>query len=92
MTDSPRKRPVTVVSAGMRRDGYPAFALNQVEVDDDEYANGVHLLLAENLLAAAGFEEPYVHFPGPEAPAFLIPAVRQYLGLDKAEAVLPVAC
>ncbi len=92
MTDSPRKRPVTVVSACMRPDGYPDFALNQVEVDDDEYANGVHLLLAEALLAAAGFEEPYVHFPGPEAPAFLIPAVRQYLGLSMAGAILPVAC
>jgi len=91
MTDPPNKRQVTVVSACMRSNGYPTFALNQVEVDDDDYINGVHFLLVEDLLAAAGYEEPYVHFPESESPAFLIPAVRQYLGINTPEAALSAA-
>ncbi len=88
MTDLPIKRQVTVISACMRRDGYPDFALNQVEVDEEEYVNVVHYLLAEKLLAAAGYEEPYVHFSESESPAFLIPAVRKHLGIDTPEVAL----
>ncbi len=88
MTDPPIKRQVTLISACMHHDGYPDFALNQVDVDDDEYVNGVHYLLVERLLAAAGYEEPYVHFSEAESPAFLIPAVRKHLGIDTPEAAL----
>ncbi len=90
MTDPPVKRQVLVVSACMRRDGYPDFALNQVEVDDEEYVNGVHYLLVEELLAAAGYEEPYVHFADSESPAFLSPAVRQHLGTCTPDATCSV--
>jgi hypothetical protein len=89
MTNTPSKKQVTVVSACMRRDGYPDFALNQVEVDDDGYVNGVHYLLVEELLAAAGYEEPFVHFSSSEAPTFLIPAVREYIDADTALYVNP---
>ncbi len=88
MIEPPIKKPVTIVSACMRRDGYPDFALNQVEVDEEEFVNGVHFLLVEALLTAAGFEEPFVHFPESDGPVFLIPAVRQYLGLETPDAVL----
>jgi hypothetical protein len=75
-------RPVTVVSAVMRRDGLPDFAITQVVVTPDEYENGVHLYLAEADLLEAGYEEPFVHFPEEEAPPFLLPAVQKYLGLE----------
>ena len=90
MTDPPIKKQVTIVSACMRPNRYPDFAINQVQVDDDEYVNGVHYLLVEELLAAAGYEEPYVHFADQECPDFLIPAVHQYLGIDTPEAALSV--
>jgi hypothetical protein len=35
----------------------------------------------EERLIASGYEEPFVHFAGRESPDFLVPAVRQYLGL-----------
>jgi hypothetical protein len=73
------KRPVTVVSAVMRRDGFADFAVTQVEVTQDEYENAIHLYLAEADLLEAGFEEPFVHFVEGEAPPFLLPAVREYL-------------
>jgi hypothetical protein len=68
----------------MRPNGFADFALTQVEVTPDEYANGIHLYLAEADLLEAGFEEPFVHFPAEEAPPFLLPAVQQYLGADDA--------
>ena len=70
-----------VVTACMRRDGTPAFALTEVAVTADEAANGVHYPLAEIRLLAAGFEEPFVHFDEAESPPFLHAAVRQSLGL-----------
>ena len=82
MTKAPTKRNVTVVSAGMNQNGSPDFVLNEVEVDEDEYANGIHYDLADELLADAGYEEPYIHWDDHEAPDFLIPAVRQHLGID----------
>ncbi len=73
---------VAIVTACMRTDGLPTFALNHVEVTAEEYENGVHYALVEGLLAQAGcYDEPYVHFAEWEAPPFLLPAVQQYLGL-----------
>jgi hypothetical protein len=73
------KGTVTVVSACMRSDGFPDFALTQVEVTPEEYDNGVHYLLVDESLTQRGYEEPYVHFDELEAPSFLHPAVQQYL-------------
>ena len=84
MPDYECKRPIAVVSACMTRDGTPTFALNQVEVTQDEAENGVHYYLVEALLLEDGYEEPFTHFDEQEAPAFLHPAVRQYLGLPPA--------
>jgi len=63
----------------MRSDGLPDFALNEVEVTQDEFENGVHYILAEERLSDRGYEEPYVHFEASEGPTFLLPAVRDYL-------------
>ncbi len=75
------KRPVPVVSACMTREGLPTFALNTAEVTAEEAENGIHFYLVEADLLLAGYEEPFVHFPLDEAPAFLHPAVREHLGL-----------
>jgi hypothetical protein len=77
------KRPVVIVSACMSKNGTPDFAVNEVEVTHDEYQNGVHYDLVEDRLADAGYEEPIVHFDEFEGPAFLIPAVEQYLAVKK---------
>ena len=77
------KRRLTVVTACLNADGVPDFALTEVEVTADEYADGVHCDLAEERLAAAGFEEPFLHFDELDAPNFLVPAVRHYLGLSR---------
>jgi hypothetical protein len=82
------KRPITIVSAVMRQDGFPDFAVTQVEVTEEEYANGAHIDLAVADLLAAGFEEPFVHFPDREAPSFLLPAVKEYLGSATPDAIL----
>jgi hypothetical protein len=82
------KRPITVVSAVMRSDGLPDFAVTHVEVSQDEYENGIHLYLAEADLLEAGYEEPFVHFPQDEAPPFLLPAVKDYLGTATPDALL----
>jgi hypothetical protein len=76
----------TIVTACMRVDGTPAFALTVVCVTKEEAENGVHYYLAEIELQALGFEEPYVHFSEDESPAFLFPAVRQFL---ETESVVP---
>ncbi len=73
------RRPITVVSACIRKDGFPTFAVHQVEVTPDEAENGVHYYLVEADLLEEGFEEPFVHFDEHEAPPFLLPAVQQYL-------------
>jgi hypothetical protein len=75
------KRLIQVVSACMNANGCPDFVLNQVEVTHEELENDVHYDLAEAGLRDAGFDEPFVHFDSGEDPAFLHPAVRQYLGL-----------
>jgi hypothetical protein len=77
------KQPITVVSACMRADGYPDFAVTQVVVIPEERENGIHYYLVEAELLEAGFEEPFVHFDEDESPAFLHPAVQQYLASRK---------
>lgn len=81
MTSWEGKRPVTIVSACMTANGRPAFGINEVVVTHEEAENGIHLYLAEAELLEAGFEEPFVHFDDFERPAFLLPAIEQYLGL-----------
>jgi hypothetical protein len=75
------KRKIAVVSACMKADGTPTFALNEVAVTQDEAENGIHYYLVEADLLEAGFEEPFVHFDHDEAPPFLHPAVRQHLAI-----------
>jgi hypothetical protein len=74
-----KKHPGTVVTACMRSDGCPDFAVTRVEVTPGEAANGIHYYLVEAELLEAGYEEPFVHFGEEESPAFLLPAVQQYL-------------
>jgi hypothetical protein len=74
-----KKHPVTVVTACLRADGYPDFAVTRVEVTHEEAENGIHYYLVEAELLEAGYEEPFVHFSEEEAPAFLLPAVQQHL-------------
>ena len=79
MTQFTDKHAVPIVTACMTKNGLPTFAMNTVEVTDDEIANGIHLYLVEADLLLAGYEEPFVHFPRDEAPPFLHPAVAEYL-------------
>jgi hypothetical protein len=79
------KRPVTLVSACMNVDGTPGFAITTVAVTEEEAANGRHYELAEVQLLHSGKEEPFVHFSEGERPAFLLPAVREYLALTAAD-------
>jgi hypothetical protein len=79
MSQSEEKGTVTVVSACMRSDGFPDFAVTEVEVTPEEYDNGVHYLLVDESLAQRGYEEPRVHFDEMEAPPFLHAAVKAYL-------------
>ncbi len=81
MSHHPDKRRMAIVSACMRADGLPYFALNYVEVTPQEAENGIQYYLVEADLLLAGYEEPFVHFAQDEAPPFLLPAVREYLGL-----------
>ena len=73
------KRPITVVTACMRADGCPDFAVTQVAVTQEEAENGIHYDLVEAELLEAGHEEPFVPFAEEEAPAFLLPAVQRHL-------------
>jgi hypothetical protein len=61
--------------------GSPDCALTVVQVTPAEFANGVHDDRVEERLAEAGYKKPWVHFDDPKAPGFLIPAVKQYIGL-----------
>lgn len=85
----PGKRLITVVTACMRSDGLPTFALNEVVVTSEEADNGIHYYVAEGQLLSAGYEEPMVHFGEDEPPAFLHAAVRDYLGLPAVTASTP---
>ena len=75
----PHEGPITVVTACMRRDGTPAFALTEVVARPEQVDDGIHYYLVEAQLLEAGYEEPFVHFAEGEAPAFLFPAVKAYL-------------
>jgi hypothetical protein len=75
------KRSIVIVTACMRVDGLSTFARTEVEVTDAEAENGIHYYLAEAQLLEQGFEEPMVHFTQDEAPAFLFPAVQEFLEL-----------
>ena len=79
MSNQSGKRPVVVVSACMRSDGLPDFVLTEVEVTAEQLENGIHYYQVEAELLEAGYEEPFVHFAEDEGPAFLFPAVKQYL-------------
>jgi hypothetical protein len=84
---------MTIVSACMKRDGLPCFALNEVEVTQEQIDNGIHFYLVEAELLQQGYEEPFVHFDEIEAPSFLHPAVRDYLASAPAAADSPaLAC
>lgn len=71
------KRKITVVSACLTSKGTPQLVLNEVDVTHEEFENGIHFVLVEDLLDDAGFEEPYFHFDEQEAPAFLVEGVKQ---------------
>ena len=81
------QRTIAIVSACMKQDGTPAFALNEVSVTKEQAENGIHYYLAEASLLQDGFDEPFVHFDEFEAPAFLLPAVRQHLQTPQVEPV-----
>jgi hypothetical protein len=84
MAEAMDQRPIAVVTACMRPDGTPAFALCEVAATPEEAANGLHYYLAEAELTLAGYEEPFVHVDQREAPAFLHAALRRHLGLAPA--------
>jgi hypothetical protein len=63
----------------MTASGLPTFALNLVEVTQDEAENGIHYYFVEAQLQEDGYDEPYVHYDEFESPEFLHPAVGQYL-------------
>jgi hypothetical protein len=89
MVPSATTRPITIVSACMKPDGLPSFALNEVEVTQEQIDDGIHLYLVEAELLQNGYEEPFVHFDENEAPPFLHPAVRDYLVSSPAAANSP---
>jgi hypothetical protein len=78
------RRSIAVVSAVMKKDGFPDLVLNEVFATQEEIDNGMHYYFVEAALLQAGFEEPFVHFDQSESPSFLHPAVREYLGLSPA--------
>jgi hypothetical protein len=83
------KYPVTLICACMNTDGTPGFAVTTIYVTEEEAANGRHYELAEVELLQSGKEEPFVHFSDTERPEFLLPAVREYLGLTAVETQEP---
>jgi hypothetical protein len=73
------KRTLAIVTACLNAAGSPDFALTEVEVTHDEYADGVHCELVEEQLLAAGYEEPFLHFDDGAAARFVVAALRKYL-------------
>ena len=84
MTAQTEQRPIAIVSACMRADGLPTFALTEVVATPEEIENGAHYYIAEAELLQRGYDEPYVHFDSSESPPFLHDAVRQFLNLTPA--------
>jgi hypothetical protein len=77
------KRAIVIVSACTSSDGTPEFALTTVRATCDQFNNGEHYELTEDKLVEQGYESPFVHFDEVDAPGFLLPAVRRYLGLEQ---------
>ena len=75
------QRSIAIVTACTDANGSPDFVLNTVQATPEEIANGIHYYLAEALLLEDGYEPPFVHFDEDEAPDFLLPTIREYLGL-----------
>jgi hypothetical protein len=73
---------MTVVSACINAAGLPDFALSTVDRTPGDDL-GVDYDLLEDDLRQRGYECPFVHFDETDAPAFLIPAVEQYLQLQQ---------
>ena len=92
MSEQNGKHSVAVVTACMRRDGLADFVLTEVKVTAEQAENGLHFYLVEADLLEAGFEEPFTHFDEGEAPAFLFPAVKQYLHSQPTDTSQPSSC
>ena len=84
MSTSSKKRSIAVVTACSNANGAPDFGLTVVRATTEEIAEGIHYDLAAAELLENGYETPLLHFDEIEAPAFLHPAVRNYLGLPPA--------
>ena len=78
---------IVIVTACMCSDR-PTFARTEVVITTEEAENGVQYDLVEGDLLAAGYEEPMVHWIEEEAPAFLFPAVEQFLGIAPEPTIL----
>ena len=87
MSTHAEKQTTVVITACMKGNGLPVFALSEVAVVQEEMGNGVHYYLAEADLLARGFEEPMVHFEQQEMPASLFATIRRHLeaGPDSAQ-------
>ena len=75
-----RRRRITVVAACHNASGCPDFALTVVEATQAEIDNGDHYDKARDQLLDNDYEPPFVFFDEDEMPAFLLPAVKKYLG------------
>jgi hypothetical protein len=80
MTPWEGEQTLAVATSCLDAAGVPTFALTEVALTYDAYANGGHCDLVEARLAEAGYSEPFLHFDEVEAPPFLVPAVRAYFG------------
>jgi hypothetical protein len=74
-------RKIAIVTACTDANGSPDFVLNTVRATAEEIDNCIHYYLAEAKLLEDGYEPPFVHFDEDEAPDFLLPTIREYLGL-----------
>jgi hypothetical protein len=75
----PAKRTITVVTACLNAAGQSDFALTTVEATQGQIDDGDHFDMVESRLVDRGYGGPFVHFDEDDAPAFLLPAVREYL-------------
>lgn len=87
MAQEENVRTITIVTACMKRDGNPTFALTTVEATAEQIEEGIHYYFAEAELLDEGYEEPFVHFDDSESPAFLHPAVQKFLAASTAAKV-----
>jgi hypothetical protein len=75
-------RTIAVVTACTNAAGLPDFTLTTVAVTHAEYEDGVHYDRVAERLTENGYDAPFVHFDAGDAPDFLFPAVKQYLGVS----------